>query len=88
MPFDDGEFDAVIAHDAVVQEASIAELHRLTRPGAYLTLSVLGELARRFGEPGLGRDEVIGTCAERFDVISYAEGGVAGLHDLILLRRP
>ena len=64
------------------------ELHRVTRPGAYLALSVLGELARRFGEPGLSRRGLIGLCAARFDVISYVEGGVAGLHDLIVLRRP
>ena len=88
VPFGDGEFEAVFAHDAAVQEASIAVLHRVTRPGAYLALSVLGELARRSGERGLARDDVIGLCAVLFDVISYVEGGVAGLHDLILLRRP
>ena len=86
--FDDGEFDVVIAHDAVVREASITELHRVTRPGAYLALSVLGELARRFGEPGISRADLIGHCAALFDVINYVEGGVAGLHDLIVLRRP
>jgi hypothetical protein len=53
-----------------------------------VALSVLGELARRFGEPGLGRDDLIGLCAPRFDVMTYVEGGVAGLHDLIVLRRP
>ena len=53
-----------------------------------MALSVLGELARRFGEPGLGRDDLIGLCAPRFDVMTYVEGGVAGLHDLIVLRRP
>ncbi len=44
----------------------------------YVALSVLGELARRFGEPGLGRDDLIGLCAPRFDVMTYVEGGVAG----------
>jgi hypothetical protein len=68
--------------------SAAGELHRVTRRGGYATLSMLGELARRFGEPGLERDEIIGACARDFDVITYVEGGVAGLHDLILLRRP
>ena len=51
MPFDLGEFGHAVGH-AWRSAASIAELHRVTRPGAYLALSVLGELARRFGEPG------------------------------------
>lgn len=88
LPFDDGEFDLVVAHDTAVQEAPMTELHRVTRPGAYLTLSVLGELARRFGEAGLGRADLIGRCTKHFDVINYVEGGIAGLHDLIVLRRP
>ena len=81
-------FDLVIGHAVDADEARVAELHRVTRPGAYLALSVLGELARRFGEPGLGRDDLIGLCAPRFDVMTYVEGGVAGLHDLIVLRHP
>jgi SAM-dependent methyltransferase len=84
----DGEFDLVIGHAVDVDEARVAELHRVMRPGAYLTFSVLGELARSFGEPGLRRDDLIGLCAPRFDVMTYVEGGVAGLHDLIVLRRP
>ena len=84
----DGTFDLVIGHAVDAKEAQVAELHRVTRPGAYLALSVLGELARRFGEPGLRRDDLIGLCAPRFDVMTYVEGGVAGLHDLIVLRRP
>jgi hypothetical protein len=84
----DGAFDLVIGHAVDVDEGRVAELHRVTRPGAYLALSVLGELACRFGEPGLGRDDLIGLCAPRFDVMTYVEGGVGGLHDLIVLRRP
>jgi hypothetical protein len=34
------------------------------------------------------RDFTIAVCAESFDVLSYVPGGVAGLHDLIVLRRP
>ena len=85
---DDGGFDLVTGHAVGVDETRIAELQRIIRPGAYVALSVLGELARRFGEPGLARDELIGLCALRFDVMTYVEGGVAGLHDLIVLRRP
>ena len=84
----EGPFDVVVGHGAEVQEGSVAELHRITRPGGYVVLSVLGELARRSGEPGLGRDDLIGLCAARFAVMTYVEGGVAGLHDLIVLRRP
>jgi SAM-dependent methyltransferase len=83
----DGGFDLVIGHAVDADEARVAELHGITRPGAYLALSVLGELARRFGEPGLRRDDLIGLCASRFDVMTYVEGGVGGLHDLIVLRR-
>jgi hypothetical protein len=86
--WNDDVFDLVIGHAVDVDEGRVAELHRVSRPGAYLALSVLGELARRFGEPGLGRDDLIGLCAQRFDVMTYVEGGVGGLHDLIVLRRP
>jgi hypothetical protein len=84
----DGGFDLVTGHAVGADETRVAELHHITRPGAYLALSVVGELARRFGEPGLGRDDLIGLCAARFDVMTYVEGGGAGLHDLIVLRRP
>lgn len=79
-------FDLVIGHG--VREDSIEELHGLTAPRGYVALSVLGELARRFGEPGAGREDLVGLCAPRFDVMTYVEGGVAGLYDLIVLRRP
>jgi SAM-dependent methyltransferase len=36
----------------------------------------------------LSRSHAIAACGQRFDVVSYVEGGVAGLHDLIVLRRP
>ena len=85
---DGGGFDLVAGHAVSMGEPRVADLRRITRPGAYVALSVLGELARRFGEPGIGRDELIGLCAARFDVMTYVEGGVAGLHDLIVLRRP
>ena len=52
----DGDFDLVIAHERLCRRQIVKELHRVTRPGAYLALSVLGELARRFGEPGLSRE--------------------------------
>ena len=85
---DGGGFDLVAGHAVSIDEARVADLRRITSPGAYVALSVLGELARRFGEPGIGRDELIGLCAARFDVMTYVEGGVAGLHDLIVLRQP
>jgi SAM-dependent methyltransferase len=88
LPFEDSAFDLVIAHDAAAREPLVAELRRITCPGGYLALSFLGELARSFGEGGLGRDQLIGLCAPHFDVMSYVAGGVAGLHDLIVLRRP
>jgi hypothetical protein len=67
---------------------AIAELHGRVCAGGYVAISVLGELARQSGEQGLGRADLLALCAEQFDVISYVEGGVAGLHDLIVLRRP
>jgi SAM-dependent methyltransferase len=82
----EGPFDVVVGH--AVAGDRIGALHDLTAARGYLALSVLGELARRSGEPGLSREEVIALCAARFDVMSYVEGGVAGLHDLVVLRRP
>ena len=47
----------------------------MTRPGAYLALSVLGELARASGSRGSDGTDLIGLCAPRFDVMTYVEGG-------------
>ena len=56
-----------------------------------------GELAARVAAEGAAAEagstyqtklHTIALCSERFDVVSYVEGGVAGLHDLIVLRRP
>jgi hypothetical protein len=30
----------------------------------------------------------IDLCSKRFDVVSYVEGGMTGLHDLVVLRKP
>jgi SAM-dependent methyltransferase len=85
---DGAAFDLVMGHDVDPQQAGVETWYRATQPGAYLAFSFLGELARSSGEAGRGRDDVIGLCAARFAVITYVEGGVAGLHDLIVLRRP
>jgi SAM-dependent methyltransferase len=51
LPYDDGAFDLVFNHsvfthiDARRQDAWLRELHRVTRPGALLVLSVHGEWA-------------------------------------------
>jgi SAM-dependent methyltransferase len=84
----DGDFDLVVGHAVAVEEPGMQEMQRLTRPGAYLVLSVLGELARDSGKQGLGRTELLAACVPHFDVLSYVAGGVAGLYDLIVLRRP
>jgi SAM-dependent methyltransferase len=82
----DGPFDLVVGHAADADR--IEELHGLVEPRGYVALAVAGELARRFGEPGIGRDDLIRRFAAQFDVMTYVEGGVSGLYDLILLRRP
>jgi hypothetical protein len=53
-------------------------------------LTLLGELAGRFTPEPAHRTkaQALALCSERFDVVSYVEGGVAGLYDLIVLRRP
>jgi hypothetical protein len=84
--FEAGPAELVVGH-AVAADA-IAELHGRVCAGGYVAISVLGELARQSGEQGLGRADLLALCAEQFDVTSYVEGGVAGLHDLIVLRRP
>jgi SAM-dependent methyltransferase len=93
----DASFDLVVGHGTLshvrsgVRAAWLDELHRLTEPAGYLALTFLGELAARFmpdAPSTLTRAQAIAACGERFDVMSYVEGGVAGLHDLIVLRRP
>jgi hypothetical protein len=78
----------VIGHGVTALEPTLLELHRITRAGGYVTLGVPGRLARSFGEPGLDGERMIALCARDFDVISHVPGGVAGLHDVIVLRRP
>jgi SAM-dependent methyltransferase len=82
-----GGLDLVVGHAVAVEEPGMRELQRITRPGAYLALSVLGELARDAGEPGIPRDDLLAACVPLFDVVSYVAGGVAGRHDLVVLRR-
>jgi SAM-dependent methyltransferase len=93
-----GSYDLVLGHGTLPRVAAdrhpewMAELHRIAAPGGWIVLTLLGELARRFApEPDPAhrtKAQALALCSERFDVVSYVEGGVAGLYDLIVLRRP
>ena len=58
----------------------------------FLPAAVAAEIAREGVSKGLPtyqtKAHTIALCAERFDVVSYVEGGRDGLHDLVVLYRP
>jgi len=78
-------FDLVVGLGADAEE--IEGLRGLVAPRGYGVLSVRGALARRSGEEGVSRDELIRRSSKDFDVMTYVEGGVTGIDDLIVLRR-
>ena len=90
--------DLVIGHGTLSRTAAdsrsewMAELHRIAAPGGWVVLSLLGDLAMRFtpdASPAhMTKAQALDLCSAHFDVVSYVEGGIGGLHDLIVLRRP
>jgi SAM-dependent methyltransferase len=73
LPFDDGTFDAAISisvftHiDRAMTAFYASELHRVTRPGAILFLTLHGEcaLARALADPAIGK--LMGIAGERLE---------------------